>query len=115
LTPFQCKVLEAVSQIPPGEVRTYKEIAAAVGNPNAWRAVGLALKRNPFPVKIPCHRVVRSDGSLGGYFGKRNSKEKALLLLSELSLLQRKQYNCNKSKQHPSNRLKRYLFSKKHD
>jgi methylated-DNA-[protein]-cysteine S-methyltransferase len=83
LTPFQRKVFEAVLRIPRGDVRTYKEIAAEIGKPNAWRAVGSALKRNPFPVRIPCHRVVRSDGSLGGYFGKAGVGEKRRLLLSE--------------------------------
>ncbi len=60
-------VWRACSRIPRGKVTTYKELARAVGRPRAWRAVANALARNPTPVKIPCHRVVRSDGGMGGY------------------------------------------------
>lgn len=67
LTPFELKVLEATSRIPYGEVRTYRWVAEQVGKPTAARAVGNALHRNPIPFIIPCHRVIRSDGSLGGY------------------------------------------------
>lgn len=65
--PFEQEVLAALRRIPVGEVRTYGEIARAVGQPGAARAVGTACARNPVPLLIPCHRVVRGDGSLGGY------------------------------------------------
>ena len=78
LTSFQKKVLEVVKTIPYGEARTYKWVAKKMGNPKAVRAVGQALKRNPYPVIIPCHRVIRSDGKLGGY-SKGTQKKKKLL------------------------------------
>jgi len=64
---FQRKVLEKCSEIPPGEIRPYGWIAREIGNPGAVRAVGTALGRNPVPVLIPCHRVVRTDGRIGNY------------------------------------------------
>ena len=67
LTPFTSTVLRTTCQIPYGEVRSYRWVAQRVGRPRATRAVGNALARNPVPILIPCHRVVRSDGSLGGY------------------------------------------------
>lgn len=66
-TSFELKVWNAVKRIPYGETRTYKDIAAEIGSPRAFRAVGNALSRNPIPILIPCHRVVRSNGKLGGY------------------------------------------------
>ena len=78
---FQSRVLEFTSKIPRGKVTTYKEIAKAIGKPKAYRAVANALARNPHPIKIPCHRVVRSNGEIGGYaFG---TKRKVKLLISE--------------------------------
>ena len=68
-TPFQQRVWRALEAIPYGETRTYAQIAAAVGNPRAVRAVGGANHRNPLPVVIPCHRVIGADGSLTGYAG----------------------------------------------
>jgi len=68
-SPFQWKVLMADRSIPRGEVRTYSQLAVEVGSPRGARAVGNALATNPFPIVIPCHRVVRSNGSLGGYRG----------------------------------------------
>ena len=67
LTPFQKKVYKAVLSIPLGEVRTYKWVAHKIGDTRASRAVGQALKRNPYTLIIPCHRVIKFDGSLGGY------------------------------------------------
>ena len=67
MTEFEKKVLDEVLKIPLGEVRTYKWIANKIGTPRAYRAVGAALRRNPYPLFIPCHRVVRSDGKAGGY------------------------------------------------
>ncbi len=82
MTNFQIKVLEATSKIPKGQVRTYKQIAMAAGFPHAYRAVGTVLRKNPFPITIPCHRVIKSSGSLGKYSGK-SSKRKAELLKAE--------------------------------
>ncbi len=67
LTPFERAVLDATLQIPPGEVRPYGWVARRIGRPKAVRAVGSALGRNPVPVLIPCHRVVRTDGHVGNY------------------------------------------------
>ncbi len=67
LTPFTHAVLKTACQIPYGEVRSYRWLAEHIGRPKATRAVGNALARNPIPIIIPCHRVVRSNGSLGGY------------------------------------------------
>ncbi len=78
LTPFEKAVLEEVGQIPEGRVSTYKAIASKLGRPGAARAVGNALNKNPFPVKTPCHRVLKSDGSLGGYKGGAREKERLL-------------------------------------
>ena len=64
---FQRRVLEKCAEIPPGEIRPYGWIAREIGNPGAVRAVGTALGRNPVPVLIPCHRVVRTDGRIGSY------------------------------------------------
>lgn len=80
-TPFQRKVWEVVKTIPHGETRSYKWVAEKLGNPRAVRAVGQALKKNPLPGVIPCHRVIRSDGSLGGF--SRGLKKKRELLRSE--------------------------------
>lgn len=78
---FQADVLAATREIPAGEVRTYGEVAAAIGKPKAVRAVGTALHHNPVPLVIPCHRVIRSDGSIGQYaFG---SPAKTRLLKAE--------------------------------
>ncbi len=67
LTEFQRAVLRKTAEIPPGEVRPYGWIAREIGRPGAVRAVGSALNRNPIPVLIPCHRVVKSDGHVGQY------------------------------------------------
>lgn len=78
---FEEKVLEAVSQISTGKVATYKFLARAVGRPKAVRAVGNALNKNPALIKTPCHRIVRSDGKVGGY--RRGIRKKLLLLKKE--------------------------------
>lgn len=65
--PFDMRVWQALQRIPLGETRSYEEIAQAIGNPRACRAVGGANSRNPLPLLIPCHRVIRKDGGLGGF------------------------------------------------
>lgn len=64
---FNEKVWNACKKIPKGKVTTYKEIAKAIGSLNSSRAVGNALNKNPFPFKVPCHRVVKSNGEIGGF------------------------------------------------
>lgn len=81
MTLFERKVYKTILTIPLGEVRTYKWVAAKVGSPKASRAVGQALKNNPYPLIIPCHRVVACAGKLGGYSG--GLKKKKLLLYLE--------------------------------
>ena len=68
-TPFQLLVWNALKTIPKGEVRTYKELATMIGRPGSVRAVANACGKNPYLVTIPCHRVIRTDGGLGGYSG----------------------------------------------
>lgn len=69
-------VYAALMRIPPGKVTTYGDIAKSLGHPQASRAVGRILNKNPNPIKVPCHRVVMSDGSVGGYaFGKSTKKQ----------------------------------------
>jgi methylated-DNA-[protein]-cysteine S-methyltransferase len=80
MPPFQRAVLEATASVPFGHVDTYAGIARRIGNPKATRAVGNALGRNPIPVIVPCHRVIRSDATLGGYTGGLNIKELLLNL-----------------------------------
>ncbi|HEY42919.1 MAG TPA: methylated-DNA--[protein]-cysteine S-methyltransferase [Anaerolineae bacterium] len=86
LTDFQRAVLSAVMRVPRGEVITYGALARAIGRPKAARAVGRALGSNPIPIVIPCHRVLASDGSLGGYSGRGGVRTKAELLRLEGSL-----------------------------
>ena len=82
-TEFQKKVWQAISEIPRGKTLTYKELAIKIGKPKAIRAVGNAVGANPAPITIPCHRVVKSDGSLGGYSGQGGTNTKLNLLNSE--------------------------------
>jgi methylated-DNA-[protein]-cysteine S-methyltransferase len=88
LTPLRRAVLEAVAAIPYGEVRSYGQIAAQVGHPRAYRFVGTTLANNPFPILIPCHRVILADGSPGRFGGGRALKERLLELerASDLNL-----------------------------
>lgn len=74
-TPFQRKVLEAANQIPFGQCECYTDVAERIGRPNAQRAVGNALGKNPVAIVIPCHRVVASGGRLGGYTGGLDIKK----------------------------------------
>ncbi len=78
---FWDRVLRLASRVPRGRVTTYKEIARALGKPRAYRAVANVLARNPRPVEIPCHRVVRSDGKVGGY--SLGTEQKTVLLNEE--------------------------------
>ena len=82
-TKFQLKVWNYLKKIPRGETRTYLQVAKRIGKPKAHRAVANAVGKNPYPPKIPCHRVIRTDGSLGGYSGKGGIKTKLRLLRSE--------------------------------
>ena len=82
-TPFQIKVWEALKTIPRGETRTYLQIAQQIGRPKAVRAVANAIGKNPYAPEIPCHRVVRTDGSLGGYSGPGGIETKIRLLREE--------------------------------
>ena len=82
-TKFQLKVWNYLKKIPRGKVKTYSEVAKAIGKPLAVRAVANAIGKNPLAPQIPCHRVIRSDGSLGGYSGKGGIKTKKLLLKKE--------------------------------
>ena len=77
-TAFQEAVWRELRKIPLGETRSYADIARAVGDPNATRAVGTANGSNPVAVLVPCHRVIRSDGTLGGYAGGLDRKKKLL-------------------------------------
>jgi methylated-DNA-[protein]-cysteine S-methyltransferase len=79
VTEFQKKVLIATLSIKKGQTKTYKEIARQIGNDHAYRAVGTALKKNPLPILIPCHRVVKSDGHIGNY--NTGGKSRKILLL----------------------------------
>ena len=82
-TDFQIKVWNELKKIPSGEVRTYKQVAESVGHPNSSRAVANACAKNPYAPIIPCHRVVRTDGSLGGYSGLGGVETKIRLLTEE--------------------------------
>ena len=68
MSKFQAAVLRKPAEITPGQVRPYSWVAREIGRPKAYRAVGSALATNPIPVVVPCHRVVRNDGSLGNYY-----------------------------------------------
>ena len=82
-TKFQLKVWKYLKTIPKGSVKTYKQVAIALKSPKSARAVANACGKNPYAPKIPCHRVIRSDGSLGGYSGIGGIKTKLRLLRSE--------------------------------
>lgn len=83
-TPFQRAVWRALCDIPYGQTRSYGQIAAAVGNPRAARAVGMACNRNPIGIVIPCHRVVGANGALTGYAGGMDKKAALLALEREV-------------------------------
>ena len=83
-TEFQIKVWKEISKIPKGKTKSYKEIAIAIGKPKSFRAVANACGKNPYPIEIPCHRVIKSNGELGGYSAKGGLKTKKILLSKEL-------------------------------
>ena len=82
-TKFQIQVWEEIKKIPKGTIKTYKEIALLIGKPRSARAVANACGKNPYILKIPCHRVIRSDGNLGGYSGEGGIEQKKELLIKE--------------------------------
>ena len=82
-TAFERRVYNVIRRIPRGQTRSYAWVARQLRKPGAARAVGQALKRNPFAPRIPCHRVVRSDGSLGGYSARGGLRRKRRLLARE--------------------------------
>jgi O-6-methylguanine DNA methyltransferase len=84
--PFAARVYDTIIHIPPGLVATYGAVAAAMGATRAARAVGTALKKNPFAPRVPCHRVVRADGSFGGYAQGGAKKKRAMLVKEGVSL-----------------------------
>ena len=83
LPPFRRKVLEVVRTIPAGETLSYGEVALAAGSPGAARAVGQALGRNPYPIVIPCHRVLGAGGRIGGFTATGGVSVKAKMLAAE--------------------------------
>jgi len=88
LTPFQQKVLRAAARIPYGSVDTYGGLARKIGSPRSARAVGNALGRNPFPLFIPCHRIIKGDGRIGGFSGIAGVPlKKKLLRLEGISMV----------------------------
>ena len=92
-TKFQIKVWEFLKTIPNGTVTTYSKVAEAIGYPKAVRAVANAIGNNPNPIIIPCHRVVRSDGTIGGYSGIGGiNKKKSLLKKENIKLNQLLKY-----------------------
>ena len=82
-TPFQLKVWMAICKVPKGKTITYKELARKIGRPRAVRAVAQAVGANPLTTDIPCHRVIQSNGTLGGYSGVGGTKTKRALLRRE--------------------------------
>ena len=85
-TKFQISVWQEINKIPKGQTKTYKDIALALKKPKSSRAVANACGKNPLLVEIPCHRVIRSDGKLGGYSGKGGINQKRKLLKEEGAL-----------------------------
>ena len=82
-TKFQVKVWKYLKTIPKGKVKTYKEVAIGVNSPKSARAVANACAKNPYAPKVPCHRVIRSDGTLGGFSAPGGAKAKKKLLKKE--------------------------------
>ncbi len=87
-TVFQKEVYEVAASIPHGETRAYAWVANKIGKPKAYRAVGQALRKNPLPILIPCHRVISSQGSLGGFMGQTDPRHSKINMKRELILLE---------------------------
>ena len=85
-TKFQISVWKEIKKIPKGQTKTYKDIAVALKKPKSSRAVANACGKNPLLIEIPCHRVIRSDGKLGGFSGKGGINQKRKLLKEEGAL-----------------------------
>ena len=85
-TKFQISVWKEIKKIPKGQTKTYKDIAVALKKPKSSRAVANACGKNPLLIEIPCHRVIRSDGKLGGYSGKGGINQKRKLLKEDGAL-----------------------------
>ena len=85
-TKFQISVWKEIKKIPKGQTKAYKDIAVALKKPKSSRAVANACGKNPLLIEIPCHRVIRSDGKLGGYSGKGGMNQKRKLLKEEGAL-----------------------------
>ena len=79
VTPFQNLVYDAIKLVPEGKITTYKEIAKYLKKPNSYRAIGNALRKNPFAPQVPCHRCVRSNGEIGGFSGEVLKKSKKVI------------------------------------
>ena len=107
LTDFQLKVWKEVLKIPLGRTRSYSWIASRIGSPRAVRAVGTALKNNPYPILIPCHRVVKSNGDIGEYSQGRKVKKRLIQLEQQqkniFCLNRKKVVSFNKEKSATSN------------
>ena len=86
ITRLEKRVFQATAQIPYGQTASYSDVARAVGRQKAYRFVGNTLSKNPFPVIVPCHRVIKSDGSCGGFGGGRDLKMKMLALEKKQSI-----------------------------
>ena len=86
-TKFQIKVWKYLITIPKGKVKTYKQVAIGINRPNSSRAVANACGKNPYAPRVPCHRVIRSDGDIGGFSGLGGKKAKKKLLKKEGFLL----------------------------
>ncbi len=84
MTSFEYRVYRAVLSIPVGQVKSYKWVARKAGSPRAYRAVGSILKKNPFPIIIPCHRVIKSNKMIGDYAWGRKTKKKLLSFEKEM-------------------------------
>ena len=82
-TKFQLKVWKYIKKIPKGKVKSYKEVAIGINMPNSSRAVANACAKNPYAPIVPCHRIIRSDGSIGGFSGQGGIKAKKKLLKKE--------------------------------
>lgn len=83
LTEFEKAVYRAALEIPFGETRSYQWVAERIGSPKAVRAVGTALRKNPWPLIIPCHRVIKADGRPGRYAGKDTGRKQQLISLEK--------------------------------